>query len=248
MVETRATDWAAGFPEPRTRDVVLRFTVPTVVDGPTVAGNRPAFALLETRNTSSMTPFARRYLLGMTAAATLTLAACAGTITTATQTGGGGMMGGTSEYHYSSPTCAAPGSLPGSTITVTLADMGMTQMMGGTAPLGSQMMLRAAPATVPAGQISLVASNLGWRTHELVIFPLADGATAGQLVPAADGRVDETGSLGEASSSCAADAGDGITSGAVGWTTVTLAAGRYELLCNLENHYADGMYQELVVT
>ncbi len=202
-----------------------------------------------------MNPIARRYLLGIAAAATLTLAGCAGTPTTATQPGGGGMvgggggmMGGTSDYHYSSSTCAAPSSLPGSTVTVTLADMGMTQMMGGTAPLGSQMMLRAAPATAPAGQISLVASNMGWRTHELVILPLADGTTAGQLVPAADGKVDETGSLGEASSSCAADAGDGINAGAVGWTTVTLTAGRYELLCNLENHYADGMYQELVVT
>ena len=204
-----------------------------------------------------MNPIARRYLLGTAAAATLTLAGCAGTATTATAAtqpgdggmmgGGGGMMGGTSDYHLSSATCAAPGSLPGSTVTVTLADMGMTQMMGGTAPLGSQMMLRAAPATAPAGQISLVASNLGWRTHELVILPLADGAAAGHRVPSADGKVDETGSLGEASSSCAAGAGDGITSGAVGWTTVTLAAGRYELLCNLQNHYADGMYQELVV-
>jgi len=27
-----------------------------------------------------------------------------------------------------------------------------------------------------------------------------------------------------------------------------LAPGRYELICNLPNHYADGMYQELVVT
>jgi uncharacterized cupredoxin-like copper-binding protein len=29
---------------------------------------------------------------------------------------------------------------------------------------------------------------------------------------------------------------------------VTLAPGHYELVCNLENHYADGMYQELDVT
>jgi len=29
---------------------------------------------------------------------------------------------------------------------------------------------------------------------------------------------------------------------------VTLPPGRYELICNLPNHYADGMYQELVVT
>jgi uncharacterized cupredoxin-like copper-binding protein len=129
-----------------------------------------------------------------------------------------------------------------------LGDMGMTQMMSGTAPLGAHMMLRAAPATVPAGQVSLVVSNVGWRTHEVVILPLAAGAAAGQRVPGADGKVDETGSLGEVSNSCAAGVGDGITAGAVGWSTVTLAPGRYELVCNLQNHYANGMYQELVVT
>lgn len=53
-------------------------------------------------------------------------------------------------------------------------------------------------------------------------------------------------SLGESSN--AAGTGDGITSGRVGWTTVTLKPGHYELLCNLANHYADGMYQELIVT
>jgi uncharacterized cupredoxin-like copper-binding protein len=29
---------------------------------------------------------------------------------------------------------------------------------------------------------------------------------------------------------------------------VTPRPGHYELICNLPNHYADGMYQELVVT
>ena len=159
-----------------------------------------------------------------------------------------GMMGGDPNYHYSAPTCAAPTSLPGSTVTVVLGDMGMTQMMSGTAPLGSHMMLRATPATVPAGQVSLVASNRGWRTHELVILPLAADAAAGQRVPGPDGKLDEAGSLGEASAGCAEGNGDGINAGAVGWTTVTLAPGHYELVCNLENHYADGMYQELVVT
>jgi uncharacterized cupredoxin-like copper-binding protein len=161
---------------------------------------------------------------------------------------GAGMMGGDSDYHYSPLTCSPPSSLPGSTVTVALGDMGMTQMMSGTAPLGSHMMLRATPAAVAAGQVSLVASNMGWRTHELVILPLDSGALVGQRVPGPDGKVDEAGSLGEASASCAEGSGDGITAGTVGWTTVTLAPGRYELVCNLENHYADGMYQELVVT
>ena len=151
-------------------------------------------------------------------------------------------------YHYSRLTCSVPPSLPGSTVYVMLGDMGMTRMMGGIAPMGAHMMLRALPATVPAGQVTLVAQNIGWRTHELVVLPLAAGAVVGQRVPGADGKVDETGSLGEASNSCGAGAGDGITSGAIGWTTLTLPAGHYELVCNLANHYADGMYQELTVT
>jgi len=170
----------------------------------------------------------------------------AGGNSTASSTGVG-MMGGTG-YHFARVTCSAPRSLPGRIVNVTLADMGMTQMMGGTAPLGAHMMLRISPANVPAGQISLVASNMGWRTHELVILPLAAGAAAGQRAPGGDGKVAEAGSLGEASHSCANGAGDGITSGSVGWTTLTLPPGRYELVCNLSNHYADGMYEQLAVT
>lgn len=156
-------------------------------------------------------------------------------------------MGG-SGYNFSALSCTAPNSLPGAIVTVALADMGMTHMATGTAPLGSHMRLLAAPTTVPAGRISIVASNTGWRTHELVVLPLHDGALAGQRVPGSDGKVDEAGSVGEASASCAGGTGDGITARSVGWTTITLSPGRYELLCNLPNHYADGMWQELTVT
>jgi uncharacterized cupredoxin-like copper-binding protein len=123
----------------------------------------------------------------------------------------------------------------------------MTRMMGGDAPMGARMMLHAAPTAVAAGTVSLVARNMGWRTHELVVLPLAGRSSAGERVPGPDGKVQEMGSLGEASSSCAAGAGQGITSGAVGWVTLTLAPGRYELVCNLKNHYANGMYEELDV-
>lgn len=158
------------------------------------------------------------------------------------------MGGGATDLHYGRLSCSPPASLPGSVVTVTLADMGMTHMANGTAPLGAHMMLRAAPSTVPSGQVTFVAQNMGWRTHELVILPLSPGSGAGQRLPGADGTVDESGSLGEASASCAAGSGEGITAGSVGWVTLSLPAGRYELLCNLPNHYADGMYQELDIT
>jgi uncharacterized cupredoxin-like copper-binding protein len=110
------------------------------------------------------------------------------------------------------------------------------------------MMLRAVPATVPAGKVSFVVGNMGWRTHEMVVLPLAPGQAAGQRVPGADGEVDETGSLGEASASCAAGTGEGIKAGTVGWVTLNLAPGRYEVVCNLRNHYGNGMHQLLVVS
>ncbi|MDQ2845916.1 MAG: hypothetical protein M3Y77_06125 [Actinomycetota bacterium] len=157
------------------------------------------------------------------------------------------MSGSDSAYHYSTLSCSAPGSLPGHTVRVTLADMGMTRMMGGTAPMGAHMMLHANPAMVPVGQVSVVVSNMGWRAHELVILPLAAGATAGQRIVGSGGKVAETGSLGEASGNCSVGAGSGIPAGRVGWVTVTLAAGTYELVCNLPNHYADGMFQKIVV-
>jgi uncharacterized cupredoxin-like copper-binding protein len=167
---------------------------------------------------------------------------------TASNHTGPAMMHNGSAYHYSEVSCTAPAGLPGHIVNVVLGDMGMTRMMGGTAPRGVGMRLRAVPASVVAGPVSLVATNRGWRTHELVILPLRAGTSAGQRIPDGQGKVDESGSLGEASSSCGADAGGGIRSGAVGWTTLTLVPGRYELVCNLANHYADGMHQELLVT
>ncbi|EWT00502.1 hypothetical protein N865_14995 [Intrasporangium oryzae NRRL B-24470] len=176
-------------------------------------------------------------------AAALALSGC----TTVVVPPGGGMMGPAQGYRDSSLTCTPPGTLPGAVVEVRVADMGMSRMMGGDAPLGAPMMLRALPATVPAGVVTLVVENVGWRTHEVVVLPLAPGEAAGQRVPGADGKVDEAGSLGEVSASCAEGSGEGVDSGAVGWTTLTLGPGRYELVCNLRNHYANGMYQAITV-
>jgi uncharacterized cupredoxin-like copper-binding protein len=147
--------------------------------------------------------------------------------------------------------CTAPAFPPDRTVSVSLSDMrmGNSPMMGSrTAPMGEHMSLRANPARVPAGRITFAVSNFGGRTHELVILPLPVGGSIGKRPIGADGKVDETGSVGEASGSCAAGSGEGIISGSVGWVTVNLSPGRYELICNLQNHYADGMYQDLTVS
>jgi uncharacterized cupredoxin-like copper-binding protein len=188
----------------------------------------------------------RRAGVVIATAAVLAAAGCASG--NRTRPSGPGMMGSAQDYQYSRLTCAAPADLPGQVVTVMLADMGMHQVMGGVAPLGVHMMLRAAPVTITSGKVSFVAQNMGWRTHELVILPLAPGAAAGQRTPGPDGKIDETGSLGEASANCAAGSGDGIPSGAVSWVTLTLPPGSYELVCNLANHYVDGMRQQVTVT
>ena len=151
-----------------------------------------------------------------------------------------------------SASCEAP-ALAGAVVNVSLTDMGDMMGPGMMGPSGhmrgmGMMRITADPATVSAGQISLRTNNFGALTHEVVILPLAPGQWPGQRAIGADGEVDESGSVGEASRTCGADEGEGILPGASGWTTVTLPPGRYELLCNIAGHYGAGMYTELDVT
>ncbi len=137
--------------------------------------------------------------------------------------------------------------LPGAVVHVTLSDMGGGMMGGRRAAMGGAMWLRTDTSAVPAGTVSFVAANLGTEDHELVVLPLAPGQDAGARAVQADGTVDETGSLGEASRSDGAGAGDGIEPGTSGWVTLNLAPGRYEVVCNVAGHYAAGMYAEVTV-
>ena len=153
------------------------------------------------------------------------------------------MMG---RYPAAPPSCAAP-ELPGTVVDVTLTDMGA--MMG-----PGMLRISPYPASIPAGQVSFRAFNTGWLNHELVVLPLAQGQFPGQRSIGSDGKVDETGSLGEASRTCGSDEGDeqsidsGIAPGTTGWTTISLPPGRYELICNIAGHYQSGMYASLDVT
>jgi uncharacterized cupredoxin-like copper-binding protein len=143
------------------------------------------------------------------------------------------------------PACAAPG-LPGTTVRVTETDMGAG--MGRGPMMGRGMRLAADRASVPHGQVSFAVTNLGSVPHELLVLPLPQGQALGARAVGADGTADETGSLGEASASCAAGKGEGIAPGAASWVTLDLPAGRYELLCNVPGHYLAGMFAELTVT
>ncbi len=171
----------------------------------------------------------------------------------------------------SSPVGCQPPALAGIVVDINLTDMGGMMgggMMGPGGMMGHQeghwpnmgamgamgmMRLVANRSTVPAGQVSLRVSNSGTLNHEVVVLPLAQGQSVGQRPVGADGKVDETGSLGEASRTCGAgedmeSADPGIEPGASGWTTLDLKPGRYELLCNIAGHYGAGMYTQLTVT
>jgi uncharacterized cupredoxin-like copper-binding protein len=118
-------------------------------------------------------------------------------------------------------------------------------MMGGVH--GGMMRLTATPSSIASGPVSFVATNTGTVNHELVVLPMPGNQIVGTRPIQADGTIDETGSLGESSNSCGVGSGDGIAPAASSWVTVTLAPGRYELVCNLPGHYAAGMYTQLTV-
>lgn len=134
-------------------------------------------------------------------------------------------------------------------IQVVLTNMGGPMMGGGMMGRvrGGMMRVVSDRSTVPAGRVTFVATNAGSVSHELVVLSLRHGQIVGTRPLQSDGRVNEGASLGEASATCRANSGDGIAPGATGWTTLNLASGRYELVCNLPGHYAAGMYTQLTV-
>jgi len=144
---------------------------------------------------------------------------------------------------------AAP-KLPGTVVNVALTNMGGSMMGGqGNGMMGGgAMRLSADHATVPHGTVSFLVTNDGSIDHEMVLLPLAGSQTAGARSAGSDGKINEAGSLGEASKTNGSSAGDGIAPGASGWVTLTLAPGHYELVCNLPRHYRAGMYTQLNVT
>jgi len=147
--------------------------------------------------------------------------------------------------HSQTSLACSPPALPGQRVTVVLGDMG-AMMNGGM--MGGSMMLHVTLQSVPAGTVSIVSLNHGTVTHELIVLPLASGASAGTRAVGPDNRVSENGSVGEASADCGTGAGEGIAPGHASWVTLALKLGRYEVLCNLPGHYAAGMYSELDVT
>jgi uncharacterized cupredoxin-like copper-binding protein len=144
-----------------------------------------------------------------------------------------------------SPSASKPS---GTLVNVSLTDSGGPMGEGTGEMHPGAMGLRTDRATVAHGAVSFVVTNAGDVKHEMVILPLAHSQIVGTRPFGGDAKVDEAGSLGEASNSDGEGAGEGIEPGASSRLTVTLAPGRYELVCNLMGHYVSGMYSQLTVT
>ena len=186
--------------------------------------------MTRTGGTRSLLVFAALAVVGLAGASTVALAAARGAF----------------DRQGAAPSgqCSAP-DLAGTVVDVTLTNMGGEMMRAGA--MGGTMRVFSDRSSVPEGTLSLRVANTGSLVHELVVLRLADGQRVGERAVGSDNRVDETGSVGEASRTCGPGSGDGIDSGALGWVTLNLAPGRYELLCNLAGHYAAGMYTGVTV-
>jgi uncharacterized cupredoxin-like copper-binding protein len=198
-----------------------------------------------------MTAARRPLLVAALVAAVIALVASAAVAVGAGN--GGALPGGIGFLPGFSP--AAP-SLPGTVVNVSLTDMGGSMMgqrgdmMGQRSGMmsGGSMRLSADHTTVPHGTVSFLATNGGSINHEMVVLPLPASGVVGARPMGADAKISEAGSLGEASNTNGKGAGQGVAPGASSWITVTLTPGQYELVCNLPNHYAAGMYTQLTVT
>ncbi len=131
----------------------------------------------------------------------------------------------------------------GQVVHVTLDDRGGGMMGGGNSMMVS---LYATPTNVTSGTITFVATNVGALNHELLILPApADGT--GTRLTGSNGKINESSSLGEASTSCGRGPGQGVTPGTTSWVTLHLPPGNYELLCDEPWHYANGMFTAITV-
>ncbi len=143
--------------------------------------------------------------------------------------------------HLTLANCA-PQHPGGTVVHVDLTDRGGAMMGGGL----MMVQVVASPDVVSSGMVSFIATNTGTLDHELLVLPApADGV--GTRTVNNHGKINESSSLGEASTSCGEGVGSGISPGTTSWVTLRLSPGHYELLCDVPWHYANGMFTSLVV-
>jgi uncharacterized cupredoxin-like copper-binding protein len=88
---------------------------------------------------------------------------------------------------------------------------------------------------VAAGKVTFVVRNAGTMKHEFVVIRTNAAARA---LPMKGNQASEAGAKGEI---------EGVQPGATKRLTLTLAPGKYVVICNLPGHYKKGQYAALVV-
>lgn len=166
----------------------------------------------------------RRHIIGVASLAAvvgaLVLAGCGGSGTSSS----GSTSAGTTTAASTTATAASTTATGATTLTVAMTEFAFTPK----------------DATAPAGTITIDAPNQGKATHELVLIK-TDLATDALPLQGTD--------VNEDAFTAAALPGEipDVKPGTTGTLTVTLPAGRYIMLCNVEGHYKAGMVGTLTV-
>lgn len=95
--------------------------------------------------------------------------------------------------------------------------------------------------TVPSGSVLFAASNAGPTTHEFEVFSVPDGVDLAEI-PIADDVADV-----EGAGLKVVDEIEDIVAGTSAELTLNLEPGSYAVVCNLPEHYAQGMYAAFTV-
>lgn len=140
--------------------------------------------------------------------------------------------------------CRVGSFLAVAAIAVTAVGCGSTASSPSAAADGSiavelnEWKVTPAQASAPAGSITFAVANKGTQVHEFVVVKTDAKADALTVV---DNKIDE-GAL------TPIDEIEDIAAGATPTLTVTLDAGHYVLLCNIESHYGQGMRADFDVS
>ena len=100
---------------------------------------------------------------------------------------------------------------------------------------GRSFRRRVSPATAAAGSITFTVRNRGKTRHEFVVIRTN---VAADKLPVKNGRASEKGQKGEIGN---------LAPGATKRLTLTLAKGKYVLICNLSGHYQAGQHAAFTV-
>lgn len=97
----------------------------------------------------------------------------------------------------------------------------------------------ATSGIAPAGEVTFAVTNFGTVRHEFLVVRTDYGP--GAIPTGKDDRIDERADGVEV-----VDEIPEFAAGTTGVLTVKLLPGRYELLCNIQGHYGNGMHSPLV--